>query len=467
MIDGRHSFEILEQNLGRVRTKLSSVHQRMTQLGQKLEALRQELSAQYRELAGVRLDELEAQRIIGDLDSTDRTVLKLLAQKREAVDTVERQIDAITARLDPLNQQRDDLGKERDQLLVQIDEQMDLIEAELVQTDDFQKDQEALEITLSQAEKAKEKADQALADRTEKGKPYESDPLFMYLWNRRFSTPDYEGRLFSKPLDRWVAKMVHYDENRANYHMLLQLPEHLALHAQRIEEKAATLKNELETLRREAFEKGGVGSVQRELDQLDQKIERLEKEIAEKDKAYQTLMDEHAEYAADKDRYSQEAIDLQSAQLKRKDMLDLYHESRMTATPKDDVVVARIGELNREKEHLEKERASLKSEENRRRNDYSKLEDLRGWYRRRKYDSQTIRFPSGFDLSVLLGELLRGTLSSDGIRDRIGRSQYRRRRRRGPFSGGFGGGLGGNLGSRGRISRGGSRGGGFRTGGGF
>ncbi len=175
-------------------------------------------------------------------------------------------------------------------------------------------------------------------------------------------------------------------------------------------------------------------------------------------------MDEHAEYAADKDSYSQEAIDLQTAQLKRKDMLDLYHEARMTATPKDDVLVSRISALNEEKEQLEKELTGLKTEEGRRRNDYSKLEDLRGWYRNRNYDSQRVQFPSGFDLTVLLGELLRGTLSSGGIRDRIGSSsQYRRRRSRGGFSGG----LGGNLGSRGRISRGGSRGGGFRTGGGF
>ncbi len=463
MIDGRHSFEILEQNLGSVRNKLSTVHQRMTQLGQKLETLRQQLSDQYREMAGVRLDELEARRIIGDLDNTDRAVLKLLAQKKAAVETLERDITAIRDRLEPLNQQRDDLGKERDRLLAQIDERMDAIEADLVQTDAFRKGQTALETTLSQAEKAQEKADHAMADRNEKGKPYESDPLFIYLWRRRFETPDYSGSFLTKPLDRWVARMVHYDENRANYHMLTQLPDHLVAHAQRVQEKAEGLEKELEEMRLSAFEKGGLGSVQGELDRVDPKIERLEKGIEEKEKEYQALMDEHAEYAADKDPYSQEAIDLQAAQLKRKDMLDLYHEARMTATPKDDVVVSRIGALNDEKEQLEKELAGLKSEEGRRRNDYSKLEDLRGWYRNRNYDSQRIGFPSGFDLTVLLGELLRGTLSSGGIRDRIGRSQHRRSRRKGPLSGGFGG----NLGSRGRISKGGSRGGGFRTGGGF
>lgn len=463
MIDGRHSFEILEKNLGSVRNKLSSVHQRMTQLGQKLETLRQELSDQYREMAGVRLDELEARRIIGDLDSTDRTVLKLLAQKRAAVDALERQIDTVTARLEPFNQQRDDLGKERDRLLAQIDEQMDTIEEELIQTDTFQKGEKALEITLSQAEKAQTKAEQALADRNEKGKPYESDPLFMYLWRRRFETPDYSGSFLTKSLDRWVARMVYYDENRANYHMLTQLPEHLTAHAEGVQEKAERIEEELETMRLAAFKDGGVGAIQGELDQIDVKIEALEKEIETEEKEYQRLMDEHAKYAADKDPYSQEAIDLQAAQLKRKDMLDLYHEARMTATPKDDVVVSRIGALNEEKQQLEKELAGLKSEEGRRRNDYSKLEDLRGWYRNRNYDSQRVQFPSGFDLTVLLGELLRGTLSSGGIRDRIGHSQYRRKRRKGPFSGG----LGGKLGSRGRISRGGSRGGGFRTGGGF
>lgn len=84
---------------------------------------------------------------------------------------------------------------------------------------------------------AAEKAAQAEADRAEKRKPYEADPLFMYLWRRRFGTDDYRAGGLVRYLDRKVAHLIGFENARVNYAMLMELPERLREHANRLEQE--------------------------------------------------------------------------------------------------------------------------------------------------------------------------------------------------------------------------------------
>jgi hypothetical protein len=86
---------------------------------------------------------------------------------------------------------------------------------------------------------AEEKAARAEADRDEKRRPYESDPLFMYLWRRGFGTRDYEASNLVRYFDRKVAHLIGYEAARVNYAMLLELPERLREHAERLKQEAA------------------------------------------------------------------------------------------------------------------------------------------------------------------------------------------------------------------------------------
>jgi hypothetical protein len=85
---------------------------------------------------------------------------------------------------------------------------------------------------------AEEKAARAEADRAEKRRPYESDPLFMYLWRRRFGTRDYEASNLVRYFDRKVAHLIGYEAARVNYAMLMELPDRLREHAERLKQKA-------------------------------------------------------------------------------------------------------------------------------------------------------------------------------------------------------------------------------------
>jgi hypothetical protein len=85
---------------------------------------------------------------------------------------------------------------------------------------------------------AEEKAAQAEADRAEKRRPYEADPLFMYLWRRRFGTRDYDATNFVRYFDRKVAHLIGYEAARVNYAMLMELPERLREHAARLKQES-------------------------------------------------------------------------------------------------------------------------------------------------------------------------------------------------------------------------------------
>ena len=56
------------------------------------------------------------------------------------------------------------------------------------------------------AAKAEEKAANAEADRDEKRRPYEADPLFTYLWRRNFGTAEYRAGFLTRYFDRKVAR---------------------------------------------------------------------------------------------------------------------------------------------------------------------------------------------------------------------------------------------------------------------
>lgn len=81
---------------------------------------------------------------------------------------------------------------------------------------------------------AEEKLAQAESDREEKRRPYESDPLFMYLWRRRFGTRDYRAGNLVRYLDRKVAHLIGYEAARVNYAMLIELPDRMREHLERL-----------------------------------------------------------------------------------------------------------------------------------------------------------------------------------------------------------------------------------------
>jgi len=473
---GRDQLAIIDEHIDGAQKGLDSTHRRLEAAGQRLTQIRNQTAEEFRRLAKFRLDELTANRVVARLDDTDRAVLSLLERRSRELSELEAEIQQVLARQSALRSEREKAVRRRDELVTQIDQHAADIRAQLGGQEGYRTQEKNAQEAAARAERAESKAAQAEADRDEKGKPYREDALFMYLWNRRFLTPDYAGSGLTRALDGWVAKRINYADARSNYFMLTDLPLRLREHAERQKAIAAQEAQKLRDLETRALQVDGILQKKEALETARKEIEAVEARIEEAEKRHQAFLEKRASYSGAADEIAQQAIQLQVSEIKNEPLANLYREAKSTSRPEDDVIVSRIRDLMEEEQSLSAEIENLQAEVRRHQNSFQELEELRRRFRRSHYDSGHSYFPGGFDLGSLLALLLAGRASGGDVWGRIGREQQFRLPRRRPepggddlFPGGFGGGsgfpdiFGGGSGGGG----GGIGGGGFRTGGGF
>ena len=461
MMQGKNQLAIIDQHVTTARGDMQTSHSRLETANQQLGGVRNQLAQEYRRLAEFRLDELAAGQLITQMDETDRTVLKLLERRSQALAQLEREIEQSLATQAEFEHERSRVVGRRDELLKKIDEAAAEIKEQLGRQEAYRKLEEKAAEESSRAERAQKKAAQAEADREEKGKPYREDPMFMYLWKRRYLTPDYSGGGLSRMLDGWVAKMINFADARSNYYMLTELPLRLREHADRQERVAAQAVQKLRDMEAAALAVEPITRNKELLQSVQKSLEESESRIQEEEKRHTSLLEQRSAHASGSDELSRQAIELQVSEIKNDSLTNLYMQAKMTNNPDDDVIVSRIRELQEEEKVLLAEVQNLQSQVHQQQKNYREIEELRRRFRMRNYDSDHSFFPGGFQLAALLSLLMSGRASGGDVWDRIDREQQFRRPRTpvdfggGVFPGGFGGG-GGGMG-----------GGGFRTGGSF
>ena len=471
MMNGTDQLAVINQHIATARSDLDTIHRGMESANQHVVRIRNQLSDEYRQLARFRLDELTANRVSVQLDETDRAVLKLLERRSQELRELDSAIEKSTVRQDQLNVEREQVVRNRDDLVKQIDESAAEIKLQLSRQEAYQAQEKRVAETAARAEQAEKKASQSEADQEEKGKPYREDPLFMYLWKRRFLTPDYTGGWLTRSLDGWVAKMIKFGDARGNYYMLTELPLRLREHAEGQKAIAAQELQKLHDIEAKALQTDEIVRAKEVLAAAQKSLEKIESGIEEEEKRHETFIQQRSAFSTASDEASRQAIELQLSDMKQEPFANLYMQAKMTSSPDDDVIVARIRDLQQEEKRLISEIAVLQEQERQHQQSFSELEDLRRRFRQSSYDSRHSYFPSGFELAALLGMLMSGRASGGDIWDRIDREQRFRRPRTPPdfgggvFPGGFGGGRRGGFG--GGRRGGGMGGGGFRTGGRF
>jgi hypothetical protein len=345
-----------------------------------------------------------------------------------------------------------------------LQRQLERSKEKLEQDEGYRRQRENAVRAAEVTRRAAEKAAQSEADLASKGKPYQEDSLFMYLWQRRYMTPDYRANTIIRSLDGWVARLIDYQENRADYHMLNELPLRLREHAGQAAEEAGQQQQALQALERQSAEKDGVGTLQTALEKSETRLQQINEEIETQEKRYQELLAQKADFAAGEDKYTQKAVEVMVAELEREDTIELYRQAQATPRPEDDAIVMKLHKLQQEQRETSKRISGLKADRQQQRKALEELTKLRSRFRRSNYDAHFSSFPTNLGLGVLLGEMLRGGRSSGSAWDSIGDGQKWDL----PDIGGSGGSGGGGFGGFGGFgSGGGFGGGGFRTGGGF
>lgn len=487
MLSGLETLGHLDGTLNELRKQLDSIDRELQSMSGRLAKSELHQTEIIKQLAATRLDAITSNEISARLDSVDRRVREILEQRADAVTKLNQVVRARTQSLAELESSRSRLHTSVDEAAALLAEREARVQEKLATDEAFQTQLEVTQAADSVALSAEEKAKVAAADQREKRGPYDRDPLFTYLWQRRYGTSEYRANPLARALDAWVARLCKYEAARQNYWMLLEIPKRLEQHAAKVRADATAELAKLQSLEVRAAEQGGVTDARAALaatevrqDEADAKIEALELEL-------HNLRSEQGSFAAGADEYLQKCLATLEAAMKHGSLEDLVSLARSTMTLEDDRLVEALRRARHEERELHGE---LEEHRNIHREMLRRLQELsgvRGQFKRQRYDDLRSGFDNGDMLLTLLQQVVAGTLRSGILWDALRRSQRYRdvagawpdfgsggiTRRGDPprgkrptwhWPGRSGGGKGFKLPSGGGRSRG---RGGFRTGGGF
>ncbi|MGE0766296.1 MAG: hypothetical protein AB7L90_07510 [Hyphomicrobiaceae bacterium] len=425
-------------------------NERVGIIANRLEALRRLAAIRARDaMSDSVIDEADnlTHQVRGILEARLRTVAAL-ADRQEKAEAeraahVARQ-DGLSRRIAELEAQLDRFGTEARTVLQQDSEYRELSEAH-----------DALAATL---DKAIEKAEQVTRDEHEKGLPYRSDPLFMYLWQRKMGTPAYQATGLTRVLDEWVARLVQYPGARANYALLTEIPVRLRAHAEDVRRQAGEAKlrlDEVEAARtRELAGADLIAELKSERERQTELAGQLEKVTSELTETGHQLKT----YAKGEDQSFIAAVAAYAAFLEREPLRRLMGDAAATETREDDQVVEEVRGLASALEALEAANASRRRRLDQLSERKMELQRLASNFRRQRYDDVGSEFEDSPGVDDLLQMLLRGAITAAEYWIRMQRQQHWRqrpgdpwRRQSGlpPFDGFPGGSMGGSWGGGG------------------
>jgi hypothetical protein len=431
MITGREALFSVEQAISRVRRDERGLDEALRSAMAEAQRLRHDVAEGFRALARARLDAIMRDQVIGDLDETERKALVILEGRRRELDELARRRDEAQAALDTAEAAKHERDQELADALEAIDE-LDQHTAERIKSDDrWRKAKAAVAGAVQVAANADKKADDAEADWAAKGKPYEDDPLFMYLWTKHAGqAADTSGTLV-RFFDRMVMRSVGYHDARANYAMLREIPVRLRDHATNKEHDVDSAKAQVAAIEREALITDGIEPLEA----------RAEKAQAAMDAARQTVMQITADLGkieakrqwiieSDDEKSEGRAVDLLAQQLAREDLRQLYQEAVSTQTNADDQAISTISSaqvaLQKADGKVSQVRGELREMARRR----AELEGARDRARSIGYDDPRVTFGGGRDvIGDVIGGILSGAIQG-AMLDRILRDNYRAPRRR-------------------------------------
>lgn len=444
-----------EANLRADLEKANSEH--VTQLEKRTKA--------FREFAAVRARHALADGIIDRADQLQYQVETVLAARQKTIAALKDRNSEAERRRISLIQDADLARSEVADLELRLDSAASTAKQQLASEPDHVALIKAREDTQRTFEKADAKTKLAEADFANKGKAYEADPLFMYLWRRKFGSSDYNANSIIRMGDQFVARIVRYHEARANYAILGEIPARLREHRDRLG-KAARDAYEIVSAREADRIKviagadllAMIGAARDHQSKIDSELGKVEAEILE-------VGAQLTRYGEGQDDSLKQAVAMLARFLEQENYRELLALARQTDEPTDDQIVERIGDIDQDISLLERaieaQRRDLLAATRRR----AELLEAASRIRRSRYDDPGSTYGPDDVAGDLLRELIRGAITAAEYWQRSRRRHGWDDRPADPFRRGsgmppFGGGGGGGWDRR-------VDGDDFRTGGGF
>lgn len=420
MISGREALQDIRQALSQEQQRLRELDSRLKQSNDQLLQLDAQRANELQKLARLRLRFLATGERAASGGDAEGSVVNLLEARNAAYQAVQGRLSELEKERERFEERLAAAADERQRIADEIGRAELATQERLQQDEGYQRQLAAATEADRIAQQAEAKAAQSEAELESKGAAYRADPLFAYLWRRGYGTSAYRpgGGPFA-PLLRWldgkVARLIGYADARPNYHRLQELPERLREHAERVRERADA---EFEALRRldvQGRVDDGIPELEERLKQAEQGIEELEAAQAGWTERNQQALDELEAFAQGTDDNYRKAVTLLRDELEEAPLEVLRSEALATPSPDDDVIVARLRDLTREREQLARTAAEMKESAAQHRQRLAELEKLRADFTRAGMDAPNSAFQDERVVSAALSQFLSGLLTAEAL----------------------------------------------------
>ncbi len=426
MFTGNDALFSVQQAISRIRADEGQLDSTLRSAMEETARLRREESQAFRALARFKLDGLMQEKVIAGLDATERRALAMIESHREALEELSRRRDEAQRHLNEAEAQKRKCGQDLAQVLEALDKLRRRTADRIKDEPDWQAAQAAAEAARKFAANADQKASLSEADLGEKRRPYENDPLFMYLWNKKHGQAgDNSGHLV-RYLDRMVARLIDYAGARVNYTMLCEIPLRLREHANEKQRDVEASQEHVMMIERKALIADGIEPIEAQAGAGNVSVKAAEEVVVKITAELRQIETERQQaMGSGDDAIYTKAVELLAGALAQEDLRRLYQDALRTPAKEDDELVMSISKTREALQKADSEVSQIRSqirEMSRRR---SELEGARDRARNSGFDSPMGNYGNAQDvITTVIGGILRGAMTGTDL-DRVLRDNYR------------------------------------------
>ena len=412
MLSGVQTLRNIDSTLKSVKNEIHRIDAELSILSNQLADNRRQQGMIILELAKVRLGALTEGSIIDRISSADKRALVLLEKRQEAFKKLESDIDSQQIKQQQLEQLRQELLEKNNQIAQQLAEKEARVQAELIENDEYQTALQRAREADGVADEAERKAQESADSLDEKGKPYQNDELFMYLWNRRYGTTDYKNHNpLTRMLDSWVARLAKYNDNRANYWNIQEIPKRLEQHAQNIRDQADALITDIQVIEKAFLEKAGAHDIKQALENAQHEIENCDADIDQAEQQENSLLNTRAQFASAQDPHMQESLNVLRDALQHQNLTGLSQLVAATPSYEDDDLLKDLHQYQSTFHSIKEDINDLRRAHDEKLRRLQELETVRKNFKRHRYDDVRSGFGNDALISNVLGHFLEGLVS--------------------------------------------------------
>lgn len=415
MWTGPRALSSIDESLQSIRNDVVRLDNELKQLTHRQGGLQRQRVQLLNDIAEVRLSALDIGELKANFRSADQQALDILSQRDAAIaeidDSVAQHHQEVlaaesrrTVLLEAVNQ--------KSQALADIEAE---VQSALEKDAEYQTQLAQARQAESIAQQAAQKVEQARTDMAEKAEPYQTDKLFMYLWERHFGTPDYSANLFSRFMDSWVARLIGYESARVDYWNLTAIPERLLAHATGVQEAADIQFEAVQAIEKQHLQAAGAESVETELQELRAEVDAQDDHIEALETQLNTLVSQRDAFITGADEYMQRCLATLRSAMEQADLASVNSYVRETSSSVDDIRLDEIHRVDRQLSELKGDLADVRAMHERRLEKLKELEKVRRDFKNSRFDDVRSGFDNETLIATVLGQFIQGLVSGSDV----------------------------------------------------